>query len=194
MCNELVTEIKKCPELEHTHKSRFKHNCNYAEDKNLHILAYDIIYCTCAYDLDRNITFKKVSLTEKKLYQERMKKALDAQEHYVHAEKEYRLLEQALQHYNSVFSIGTVVQHKSYGTGTILARGSETITLQFEASSEPFKCDLYTAVANHILSYRDSLDIETEKLYRDLFSRHFNICSALENAQRKLMEYRDLLE
>lgn len=194
LCNELVTEIKKCPELVHTHNNRFKHNLDYAEDRNLHILAYDIIYCTCAYDLDRNITFRKVSLKEKKLYQERMKKALTAQEHYAHAEKEYRLLEQAIQHYDSVFSIGTVVQHKSYGTGTILDRYSEAIIIQFEAFSEPFKCDFYAAVANHILNYRDSLEIETEELYQDLFSRHSGIRSALETAQHKLIEYRDFLE
>lgn len=108
MCDELVAEIKNCKELMSTDKSRFDGHFQYirddlANDEAKHILAYDIIYCTSVYNLYKGLTFKNITFKEKKLYQERLNKALALQEEYQKAEEEYTLLDQAVQHYDAVF-------------------------------------------------------------------------------------------
>ena len=56
MCDELVAEIKSCPELLETDRSRFDGKLKLSggelhPDAEKHILAFDIIYCCSVYDL-----------------------------------------------------------------------------------------------------------------------------------------------
>lgn len=199
MCDELVAEIKKCPALCATHNSRFSLKDRYtppklANDSSYHILAYDIIYCTCAYDLDRNITFKKISLQEKKLYQERLKKALEVQEEYLQAEARYSELEPAIRHYDTLLVPETEVCHVTYGTGKITSRKGKDIIVDFANGPHNFQLDFFTTIANSYLKFNDSLDCKTKESYCTLLKNHSNLSASMERVRSELKKYSDILE
>lgn len=199
MCDELVAEIKNCKELMSTDKSRFDGHFQYirdnlANDEAKHILAYDIIYCTSVYNLYKGLTFKNITFKEKKLYQERLNKALALQEEYQKAEEEYTLLDQAVQHYDAVFVPGTAVANLKYGPGRIVARRDAVLDVQFESQPDLIKYDFWQTVTGHYLKFEDSLDKETAQQYEDVFRRHDGISSGLVRLQKELEGYQDVLE
>ncbi len=210
MCNELVTEIQKCPALLETDESRytlrerFEDEKHYGKippseksitvDKSYHILAYDIIYCNKTYDLDRDLSFRKFTFKDKKLYQERLNKALALQEEYQKAEEEYALLDQAVQHYDAVFVPGTAVANLKYGPGRIVAQRDTVLDVQFDSQPDLIKYDFWQTVTGHYLKFEDSLDKETAQQYEDVFRRHDGISSGLVRLQKELEGYQDVLE
>ena len=199
MCDELVAEIKKCPALLATDQSRFDGRFRVSPeemspDKEKHILAFDIIYCSMVYDLFKGITFKSITVKEKKLYEERLKKATELQESYVRAEERYRQLEEAIQHYKEVLVPGTPVQSRMLGEGKILEAGTNKISVQFASIAEPKNFDFFSAITGQFLKFEDSLDEETAELYRELFKRHSEIQGRMPELQKQLEEYRDILE
>ena len=199
MCNELVAEIQNCPELIKTSDSRITLINRYtppelASDSHRHILAYDIIYCTSEYKLYDGLTFKPITLKEKKLYQERMKKALEKLEEYTQAENRYSQFEQACNHYNSILIPGTAVQHFKYGQGQIISRKNGNIIVHFTSQAAPIKFDFNKTITNQYLKFTDTLDDETTHQYRKLFENASAITDTLSMRKKNLEEYRDILE
>ena len=199
MCDELVAEIKECSALLATDQSRFHENFKYSkddlhQDTQKHILAYDIIYCSTVYNLFEGITFKPITAKEKKLYEERLKKAQELQEKYTRAESDYQELKQAMNHYDAILVPDAKVQHFCYGTGKIISRKDSIITVQFVGKAEHVKFDYYGVVGNRYLKFDDSLDEETAKVYRKLFKCHSDICETIPRLEKALKEYEDILE
>ena len=210
MCNELVAEIQECSALLETDKSRYtlkkrfedeKHygiippsKKSMVEDSSCHILAYDIIYCNKTYDLDRTLSFKKRSPKEKKLYQERLNKALELQEEYSKAEERYAQLDRAIEHYSTVLTPGTAVTNFRYGHGKIIARRGDALDIQFDTQPGLIGYDFWQTVTGHYLKFEDSLDKETAQQYEDIFRRHDCISSELVRLQKELEAYQDVLE
>lgn len=199
MCDELVSEIKACPALVTTNESRFDgrfrvKSSEMSPDSEKHILAYDIIYCSTVYNLFSGITFKAITAKEKKLYEERLKKAQELQENYTQAESNYQALEQAVNHYDAILIPHAKIQHFHYGSGKIISRNNATITVQFDEKAEPVKFDYYYVIANQYLKFGDSLSEETAEAYRKLFKHHNDICEAIPRLESALKEYEDILE
>ena len=208
MCDELVSEIQKCQELletdksRETLKSRFENDKHYgkllqtaeimAKDENHHILAYDIIYCNKTYNLDRNLSFKNLLPKDKKLYEERLKKAQEAQEKYIQTEECCQQLEEARQHYNAILLPGVKVQHRIYGEGVVTNREKDNIIVQFESGI--LKYDLYKTIAEGYLKFDDSLDEDRKQRYRELCKNRENILTMRSIRQKVLEEYSDILE
>ena len=146
------------------------------------------------YNLYKGLTFKNITFKEKKLYQERLNKALALQEEYQKAEEEYTLLDQAVQHYDAVFVPGTAVANLKYGPGRIVARRDAVLDVQFESQPDLIKYDFWQTVTGHYLKFEDSLDKETAQQYEDIFRRHDGISSGLVRLQKELEGYQDVLE
>ena len=197
MCDELVSEIKNCPELLETSQSRYDRRIcakpeNLHRDEEKHILAFDIIYCSMVYDLFRGITFKTITVKEKRLYEERLKKAQELQEEYLDAEERCRQLNEAAQHYNSILIPGVKVWHRYNGEGTILDRDHGNITVQF--AERVMKLDFYQTVADGHLKFEDSLEDAKKQQYKELCKNHANIQDSVSRLEDQLKEYRDILE
>ena len=76
MCDEILVEMKNCPELLATNRSRYDGALRLApgelhSDEELHILLFDIIYCCNVYDLFDGISFSKPKSKEKQLILEK---------------------------------------------------------------------------------------------------------------------------
>lgn len=199
MCDELVSEIEKCPELLTTDQSRFdgRFRVNPDEmvlDSKHHILAYDIIYCTSVYGLFKGLTFKPITIKDRNLYQERLARAQVLLESYDRANRRLNELKQAEQHYNAILVPGTQVRHSMYGIGTIVENNSAKIIVSFENGDEPKIFDYYFSIADGHLKFADSLDEKTEERYRTLCKHHTAVYEAVGQLQKELEEYRDIIE
>ena len=199
MCDELVAEIKKCPALLETNQSRFDGRFRVKPedmhpDTEKHILAFDLIYCSMVYDLFKGITFKTITVKEKKLYQERLKKARELQTAYQDAERNCQKLKQAEEHYNEIFVSGATVRNAAYGNGKVLSCEKKIVTVKFEPTEKVVKFDYYSAVVNGYLKFEDALDDETAKEYKALFKRHTEVYAAVEKYEKDLKKYSDILE
>ena len=75
-CDQLVEEVKNCEELVQTHLSRYENTAKklYSDD-NFHILVFDIIYSSQAYNLLDGITYNSINMQTRKLYFEKLAKA-----------------------------------------------------------------------------------------------------------------------
>lgn len=202
MCDELVAEIENCPALLATDQSRYALKDRYevlkpaeksmAEDKKHHLLAYDILYCNRTYDLDRGLSFKKLSPKEKNLYEERLKAAQEKQDEYIKAEERCRQLEEAVQYYDSILVPGAKVQNRKYGKGVVVGRDGDVVVVEFGAGTIRF--DLFTAVSEGYLKFEDPLDEAQKKQYKELLGKHTDIMDMLSIRQKALKPYRDILE
>lgn len=202
MCDELVAEIEKCPALLATDQSRYALKGRYeilkpagksmADDEKHHILAYDILYCNRTYDLDRGLSFKKLSPKEKNLYEERLKAAQEKQDEYLKAEERCRQLEEAVQYYDSMLVPGVKVQNRKYGEGVVVNRDGNVIVVEFGSGTIRF--DLFTAVSEGYLKFEDPLDGDQKKQYKELLKKHTVIRDMLLIRQKALKPYRDILE
>ena len=77
-CAALLNEIRSNTALMNIHQSRFEgHEAEMHPDINLHILAFDIIYCARTYGLYAGVEIKEHSAEDKRLYQQRKAKAAE---------------------------------------------------------------------------------------------------------------------
>lgn len=198
MCDALVKEIEECPALIATDKSRNAIKDRYpppvlAEDEKHHILAYDIIYCSMVYNLFQGTTFKTITAQEKRLYDERMKKAQEKWKEYLQAEEKYQQLGEAIRHYDSVLVPGTSVWNRINGAGVIENRNRGNIAVRF-ANGAVGQYDRFATIADQWLTFEDTLDEEAVQRYRKLCKDHLNIKDTLSRTRNALKEYEDILE
>lgn len=199
MCDELVAEIKKCSALLETNQSRFDGRFRVKPedmhpDTEKHILAFDIIYCSMVYDLFKGITFKTITVKEKKLYEERLNKAREVQTAYQNAESSCQKLKQAEKHYSEILVPGATVRNAFYGNGKVVGCENKIVSVKFEPTERVVKFDYYSAIADGYLKFEDALDDETAKEYRELFKRHAEVYAAVEKYEKELEKYSDILE
>ena len=169
MCDELVEAIKASKELLATDASRFENGwgedtSTFHPDKEKHILAFDLIYCCSTYGLFSGISFVKPKTKERQLMQERKDKAQKLALAFEAATADKHNLDEALQYIASAYKIGSVLQHKKYGAGTIKDNQGGTIVVKFPEVGEK-QLDLMTVAANGIVS----VDIDG---YENAMARH----------------------
>lgn len=141
MCDQLVEEIKKNKELLATDASRYDGRFpvkpdQMFEDKEKHMLVFDIIYCCTTYHLFDGITFKRLSTKEKQLYNERKKKALELLQAYNDAVERQDKLYDVLNQFMVLLKNGTSIKHRKYGAGTVVEINEKYITVQFDNEAE----------------------------------------------------------
>ncbi len=109
-------------------------------DTNLHLLAFDVMYCSYAYGLytglesmtkAERLRNTKKAKAEAVLEQERQEKRADL-------ENQIRLLRQANDVFTNIILLNVVVTHKQYGTGVIIEQMGTTVTVQFADRSVKF--------------------------------------------------------
>lgn len=198
MCDEIVEEIKKCPELLKTNESRYDGSLNFKpgklhDDVNKHILLFDIIYCCKVYDLFGIIPFARPNTKEKKLIIEYREKANSLKKAYDEAKEHAAELEQALDYFSTVVKVGEVVVHKKYGEGKITQINSQYIFIDFPSQGEVKQLGLPVVIANGIVRYNVADFDERLAKYKGVISKASSIPKQLDFAARALEPYEEYL-
>ena len=200
MCDQLVEAIKKNPEIQETKQMRlpkFKDTKNVYEDKEQHILAYDIIYCCSAYDLFRGITFKRLTPKERQIMWEKQQEAKRLFEELKAAQEKQKTLDTAMNELEEWFCVGKAIAYKGFGkdtpveNGVITKRNKGSITVEFDGGTE--RClGLFDSIVN---GYIHPKEIENNALAGvvEILKNKSSIEISLSNAERNFAPYSDYL-
>lgn len=195
MCDELVEAMKENQALLDTNASRF--SCSDRRlypDPELHILAFDIIYCCTVYDLFRGISYEKPDAKAKKLLLEKKEKAAQLYAEVVAATEQAEALKEAKAFFSPLFAAGTALRHKTFGPGTVVSSDGEYVEIAFKEPIGTKKFILLPSIANGFLLLDDPAFAEKRTQYKAVMLRGSQIDSALEQANRKFAPYAEYLE
>lgn len=206
MCDELVEVVKnysRLKELDEIRSQRagekFEGEKLYKDDSH-HILVYDIIYCVYRYNLIDGITLKTLTakeLKEQKLLEEKQQKALELLEKLKNAQEQKKVLDAAMEKVEQYFSVGQNVTYKSFGkaaqvaTGTIVKRGSESITIDFGESNVK-TVGLIVPIVNGYIRPQDADENDFASVV-EILKNKSTIENNLSKAEREFVPYSDYI-
>lgn len=199
MCDEILVEIRNCPALLETNKSRYDGALHMEpgelhEDKELHILLFDIIYCSQVYNLFDGITFARPKAKEKLLIIEQKNKAKELKEAYAVAEEKVQLLEETLKYFINAIENTGKVKHRVFGMCDVLSVDKKYIRLRIQKTGEEKQLGLSVVIANGIITI-DTPDFNEKKMkYQEVMKKANDLPKNLEYAARALELYEEYLE
>lgn len=201
MCDEVVEEIENYPRLKELDPIRSaliqKDIKEEYPDAKKHVLAYDIIYCYSAYGLSSNIKFIPHTPTERKLLLEKQQKALELLEKLKNAQEQKKVLDAAMEKVEQYFSVGQEVTYKSFGkaaqaaTGTIVKRGSESVTIDFGEGNGK-TVGLIVPIVNGYIRPQD-VDENDFASVVEILKNESTIENNLSKAEREFAPYSDYI-
>lgn len=132
MCDEIVASLQEHTELLEKHFAEIRKRGDLAEDRSLHLLAYDLIYCCKTYNY-----YGKSQLQKRKT----VKRAkIDAQQQADEIKRQTRIealtaqleeLREKLPDVSDISLINVEVTSKLYGVGMVIEHNLNTIRVQF---------------------------------------------------------------
>ena len=198
MCDEVITEIKACPELLEADSRRFDGRLKILSggelhpDTEKHILLFDIIYCCNVYELFDKLAYNKMSSKEKKEYLIKQSIAERLRLEYDKAFRDSEKLNGAYECFTRMISATGSVKHKKYGVGKVCDVNRDYITVEFQAKKT--QISLPIGVSNGIITVDDPVFTEKAAEYKDVLKRFDSIPKALEYTERELKPYEQFLD
>lgn len=195
MCDELVEAIKANPLLMATNASRFESPVNpmYSDDE-LHILAFDIIYCSSTHGLFDGISYERPTPDMKRLSKERKEKSKQLYMDVEAAEAKVLQLTEAKKYFIPLFCIGRIVRHRAFGHGTVTENDDSYVKIHFDSKNETKRFLLLSSIANGFLS----VDVEDFSAnvtrYKPVMLKELELLRALERANSAFAPYADCIE
>ena len=193
--DELIAEIKATPELLKTNESRYENTTKKLHaDPNLHILLFDIIYCSHTYNLYSGLSFDKVTTAERKLYQENKTKAQELLAAVQKAESDLVQLQEAQRYFSGLIDSKAPVSHKAFGELEVVAVKGEYLSVRVKKNGETKNFVLLNAIANGFLKIAADDFEEKVAQYRAVMLRERDISSNLSSANRAFGPYKKYLD
>lgn len=146
LCEEVVSALKEHERLIERHFDSLNERCY--EDRSLHMLAFDVIYCSRAYNFYKGLEAperpnrirNKSRITELSA-EELARREAERQEKIRVLESEIEELESISDNCEDISLIGVQVTSEKDGIGTVIAQNINLITVQFENGEKKFKLD-----------------------------------------------------
>lgn len=191
-CDELVEAIREYQPLLNTHMSRFENTTRtFHPDHNLHILAFDLIFCVGHYNLFG--TNQPLSSQEIKLYLAQKEKA----ELHMKAVRDADTVAQdvitARSEIISLLQSGAAVRHKSYGPANFKRMDGLLFCFTFGDNPVEMKFKL-AAFADGFLRIDDPSFDEIVAKYAPAMRKEYHAQNTLERAKAALLPYEQFLD
>ena len=189
MCDEILAEIRNCPELIATNRSRYDGSLHLEPgklhaDPELHILLFDIIYCSHVYNLFDGIAFSRPKSKEKQLIIEQKNKAKEVQEAYEKCRENAERLNDALRYFSSLIRETGIVEHRTYGDCDVISVDERYIRIKVRKSGEEKQLGLAVVIANGIVRV-DLPEFDAKRTeYLEVLKNADSIPRSLEYAAR----------
>lgn len=138
MANAVVEALRYHPTLVEEH-SKFL-GADYYKDDSLHLLAFDIIYCSSTYGFFRNLKHKSKAeaLKDYKAEQARMAEEAKRQASIDAVEERIREVEEELDIYRAISLVGVQVYQKKEGYGIVVRQNVNQIAVEFETGEKAY--------------------------------------------------------
>ncbi len=149
MCDELREALQDYPELLELHQERFNREAKGFDDQ-LHLLVFDIIFCSHYMGFYNECPSLGVSSKERVKIAKRREENERLDSQAVAKQEEIDVLEKELKELPDL--IGRKVTHKSFGEGIVESYENEKYTIAFKDRKTKFKEE---AIAKGLLIFKD---------------------------------------
>lgn len=195
MCDELIETIKLHPKFKMIRDTRK----NYAEkplhpDTELHILAFDVIFCSTVYNLFEGIHYSVRNAEEKRIHLEKMDEARNARANHAEALECMAKLDYAEAFFAEKLSVGSAVTHKRFGVGTITGLSGKVIEVQFSGLDYPSTLVWRDCVKTGLLSFKTEENAAEYDELVTLLRQAEVIRKNAAIAEKKLEQYAEYLQ
>ena len=195
MCDELIETIKFHPKFKMIRDTRK----NYAEkplhpDTELHILAFDVIFCSTVYNLFEGIHYSVRNAEEKRIHLEKMDEARNARANHAEALECMAKLDYAEAFFAEKLSVGSAVTHKRFGVGTITGLSGKVIEAQFSGLDHPSTLVWRDCVKTGLLSFKTAENAAEYDELVTLLRQAEVIRKKAAIAEKKLEQYAEYLQ
>ena len=138
MCDLIVEALKEHVSLLEKHFAFLNDNC--FRDESLHLLAFDVMYCSRAYNfyLGMEHTSKKQSLKAFTEEQAKEKERLEKEAKIGEIKKELFELENKAEEYETISLINIEANHHKYGKGVVVFQERNQVVIRFESGEKTY--------------------------------------------------------
>lgn len=140
LANIVVDALKEHPSLLKKYDKLIKESAEHYYDESLHLLAFDLMYCSRCYNFYSGLTHieKKASIKEYTLQQLREEQAREQAEKIRAIEDEIHGLSVQMEQYESISLVNVEVTQKTYGVGKVTEQDYNTIKVKFADVEKTF--------------------------------------------------------
>ena len=138
---EIVVEaLKEHPSLIEKYNAFFKDNDQYYYDQSLHIMAFDLMYCSRCYNFYSGLHHanKKDSIKAYTEQQLKEKEAAERIKRITELEDAIHELDVQMEPYEEISLLGVEVTERTNGTGTVIAQDGGMITVRFSSKTTSY--------------------------------------------------------
>lgn len=197
MCDEVAAAVLKDENLLAVNESRYSGEFGVSrdrmiEDRNKHMLVFDLIYCCDVYGLYDGIRFSRTRSKERHEFEANREKAKKVYEHYQVTEKNYTVLKEALSLFMEKLSVGTAVRHAKFGKGKVTDIDSEYVTVLFDSGEEK-RLALTIVIGKKLLKADYDGFQEDIAKYAVVLKKKNALTVAFESARQELEKYENYL-
>ena len=141
MADIVVEELKKHDSLLALYRTLISDKDVYYQDDSLHLMAFDLMYCSRAYNYYAGLEHasKKQSLKAYTLQQIREGEQKERESEIAAIQDEIRTLEVQLEPYESISLVNVEVKQATYGTGVVIRQNINMITVRFSQVEKVFQ-------------------------------------------------------
>jgi len=138
MANAVVDALGDHPKLVEEHRKLLGED--YYKDDSLHLLAFDIIYCSSTYGFFKNLKHKSKAEAIKDYKAEQARVAAEAkrQAEIDAIEEQILKVESSLDIYRAISLVGVQVHQKKEGYGTIVQQNVNQIVVEFASGKKTY--------------------------------------------------------
>ncbi len=138
---EIVVEaLNEHPSLIEKYNAFFKDNDQYYYDQSLHIMAFDLMYCSRCYNFYSGMHHanKKDSIKAYTEQQLKEKEAAERIKRITELEDAIHELDVQMEPYEEISLLGVEVTERTNGTGTVIAQDGGMITVRFSSKTTSY--------------------------------------------------------
>lgn len=195
MCDELIEAIKSHPQFSNIRDDRVKFAKKPLHpDTELHILAFDVIFCSTVYNLFEGIHYSVRNAEEKRIHLEKMNEARNARANHAEALERMARLDYAEAFFVEKLSVGSAVTHKRFGIGTITGLSDKVIKAQFSGLNHPSTLVWRDCVKTGLLSFKTAENAAEYDELVTLLRQAEVIRKNAAIAEKKLAQYAEYLQ
>lgn len=178
LCELIVEELKKYPSLIAKYRELTASD-EYYKDENLHIMAFDLMYCCRCYNFYKDLSHasKKDSIKEYKTEQAKEQEEKEKQEQRETIESKIYELEKELEQFEDISLLDVTVSHKSYGEGVVVEQQINKIKVRFKDIEKSF-------IINKKFIMRPTFENDTEIV--EAFTEYDSIKDEIGRLKREL--------
>ena len=143
MCDEIVDHLKAHPEFLRKHFDKLRSDDHCAEERSLHLLAFDLIYCCRTYGYYKEIPYvpKAKSPKRTKVIERQEADAAIRQARIADITAQIKDLRASLPDVSDISLVNVAVTSRLYGSGMVTEHNLNTIRVRFPGATKTFILD-----------------------------------------------------